>query len=114
MGGSIHSPLYLHATAVLQFQLTLTSYLYCGRIFIPWQTSSASRVDKQEKRSPIPSSWGSLRSEIKAKVCKPCWKKWEGMRVMVINEYQVNLGEESGRDLVKKQMKAFLKLGRAN
>ena len=33
------------------------------------------------------------------------------MRVMVINEYQVNLGDESGRDLVKKQMKAFLKIG---
>lgn len=38
-------------------------------------------------------------------------EKWEGMRVMVINEYQVNLGDESGRELVKKQMKAFLKLG---
>ncbi len=54
---------------------------------------------------------GRLESEIKAKVCLPCWRKWEGMRVMVINEYQVNLGEESGRDLVKKQMKAYLKLG---
>ena len=54
---------------------------------------------------------GRLEAEIKAKVCKSCWKKWEGMRVMVINEYQVNLGEESGRELVKKQMKAFLKLG---
>ena len=53
----------------------------------------------------------ALEAEIKAKVCKPCWKKWEGMRVMVINEYQVNLGDESGRELVKKQMKAFLKLG---
>lgn len=53
---------------------------------------------------------GKLESEIKAKVCKPCWKKWEGMRVMVINEYQVNLGDESGRELVRKQMKAFLKL----
>lgn len=30
---------------------------------------------------------------------------------MVINEYQVNLGDESGRELVRKQMKAFLKLG---
>jgi len=29
---------------------------------------------------------------------------------MVINEYQINLGEESGRDLVKEAMKAFLKL----
>ena len=54
---------------------------------------------------------GRLETEIKAKVCQPCWKEWEGMRVMVINEYQVNLGEESGRELVKKQMKAFLKLG---
>ena len=53
---------------------------------------------------------GKLESEIKAQVCKPCWKKWEGMRVMVINEYQVNLGDECGRELVK-QMKAFLKLG---
>ncbi len=54
---------------------------------------------------------GRLEAEVKSKVCQPCWKKWEGMRVMVINEYQVNLGEESGRELVKKQMKAFLKLG---
>ncbi len=54
---------------------------------------------------------GRLEAEIKAKVCLPCWKKWESMRVMVINEYQVNLGDENGRELVKKQMKAFLKLG---
>ena len=54
---------------------------------------------------------GKLETEIKAKVCKPCWKKWEAMRVMVINEYQVNLGDENGRELVRKQMKAFLKIG---
>ena len=54
---------------------------------------------------------GRLEAEVKAKVCKPCWKQWEGMKVMVINEYQVNLGEESGRELVKKQMRAFLNLG---
>ncbi|MBM4125560.1 MAG: Fe-S cluster protector protein [Nitrospira sp.] len=54
---------------------------------------------------------GKLEAEIKASVCKNCWKQWEGMRVMVINEYQVNLGEESGRELVKKQMRAFLNLG---
>jgi Fe-S cluster biosynthesis and repair protein YggX len=54
---------------------------------------------------------GKLEAEIKARVCTGCWKKWEGMRVMVINEYQVNLGDENGRELVRKQMKAFLKLG---
>jgi Fe-S cluster biosynthesis and repair protein YggX len=54
---------------------------------------------------------GKLEAEVKAKVCTACWKKWEGMRVKVINEYQVNLGDEGGRDLVRRQMKAFLKLG---
>ncbi len=56
---------------------------------------------------------GKLEAEVKSKVCLGCWKKWEGMRVMVINEYQVNLGDESGRELVRKQMKAFLKIGEA-
>ncbi len=54
---------------------------------------------------------GKLEAEIKSKICKACWKEWEGMRVMVINEYQVNLGEESGRELVKKHMRSFLNLG---
>ena len=54
---------------------------------------------------------GRMEGEVKSNVCRSCWKEWEGMRVMVINEYQVNLGEESGRELVKKQMRAFLKLG---
>ncbi len=56
---------------------------------------------------------GKLEAEIKAKICQPCWKEWEGMRVMVINEYQINLGDESGRETVKKHMRAFLKLGEA-
>lgn len=54
---------------------------------------------------------GRMESQVKSKICKSCWKEWEGMKVMVINEYQVNLGEESGRELVKKQMQSFLNLG---
>ena len=54
---------------------------------------------------------GRLESQVKSKICETCWREWEAMKVMVINEYQVNLGEESGRELVKKQMMAFLKLG---
>ncbi len=54
---------------------------------------------------------GRLESQIKSKICQRCWKEWEGMKVMVINEYQVNLGEESGRELVKKHMRSFLNLG---
>ena len=33
------------------------------------------------------------------------------MKTMVINEYQLNLGDESAREMLKKQMRAFLKLG---
>jgi Fe-S cluster biosynthesis and repair protein YggX len=54
---------------------------------------------------------GRMEAEVKNKVCKPCWKQWEGMRVMIINEYRINLGEESGRDMLRKQMRSFLNLG---
>ena len=53
---------------------------------------------------------GKLEPHIKANICAACWAEWVKMRVMVINEYQVNLGDESGRALVKEQMFAFLKL----
>jgi Fe-S cluster biosynthesis and repair protein YggX len=53
---------------------------------------------------------GKLESQIKAAVCAACWAEWVKMRVMVINEYQVNLGDESGRALVKEQMLSFLNL----
>jgi Fe-S cluster biosynthesis and repair protein YggX len=53
---------------------------------------------------------GRLESQVKAQICPACWAEWVKMRVMVINEYQVNLGDESGRALVKEQMFTFLKL----
>ena len=53
---------------------------------------------------------GKLESYLKSNICAACWGEWVKMRVMVINEYQVNLGDESGRALVKDQMFAFLKL----
>src|SRR5438132_13176684 len=53
---------------------------------------------------------GKLEAQVKANICAPCWAEWTKMRVMVINEYRVNLGDESGRALVKEQMLAFLKL----
>ena len=54
---------------------------------------------------------GRMEPEVKAKICKTCWKAWEGMRVMVINEYHINLGDETGRELLRKQMRSFLNLG---
>lgn len=59
---------------------------------------------------------GRMEKEIKDNICKNCWFEWNGpgkMKTMVINEYQINLGEESGREFLKKQMRSFLKLGEA-
>ena len=53
---------------------------------------------------------GKLETTVKGSICAACWAEWVKMRVMVINEYQVNLGDESGRALVKEQMFSFLKL----
>ncbi|OGW67080.1 MAG: hypothetical protein A3H49_00715 [Nitrospirae bacterium RIFCSPLOWO2_02_FULL_62_14] len=69
------------------------------------------KCGKDGESITAPLFMGRLEAEIKAKVCQSCWKEWEGMRVMVINEYQINLGDENGRDMVKKHMRAFLKLG---
>jgi Fe-S cluster biosynthesis and repair protein YggX len=69
------------------------------------------KCEKSSEAISDPIYLGRLEPVIKSKVCKACWKLWEGMRVMVINEYQVNLGDESGRELVKKQMLSFLNLG---
>ena len=56
---------------------------------------------------------GKLEQELKANVCGKCWDEWArpgGVKTMVINEYQLNLGDENGRAALKKQMRAFFKL----
>lgn len=68
------------------------------------------RCDNQGDAISEPLYLGKLEPQVKAAICAPCWAEWVKMRVMVINEYRVNLGEESGRALVKEQMLNFLKL----
>lgn len=56
---------------------------------------------------------GKLEEEIKQKVCQTCWNEWAGpggTKTMVINEYQLNLGDENARQTLKTQMRTFLKL----
>ena len=56
---------------------------------------------------------GKLEEELKNNVCEACWNEWNkpgGVKTMVINEYQLNLGDENGRAALKKQMRAFFKL----
>ena len=56
---------------------------------------------------------GKLEKEIKKNVCPDCWNEWNrpgGVKTMVINEYHLNLGDESARETLKSQMRAFFKL----
>ncbi|RMH33042.1 MAG: Fe-S cluster protector protein [Nitrospirae bacterium] len=56
---------------------------------------------------------GKMEQEIKEHVCQDCWNEWNrpgGVKTMVINEYHLNLGDESARNTLKQQMRAFFKL----
>lgn len=60
---------------------------------------------------------GKLEAEVKEKVCQTCWNEWAGpggTKTMVINEYQLNLGDESARATLKTQMRTFLKMDDTN
>src|SRR6266702_869503 len=68
------------------------------------------RCGNQGEAITEPLFLGKLETQVKANISAPCWAEWVKMRVMVINEYHVNLGDESGRALVREQMLNFLKL----
>ena len=53
---------------------------------------------------------GKIEPLIKANVCLLCWTEWTNMRVMVINELRLNLGDPSAREQLKQQMWTFLNL----
>ncbi len=53
---------------------------------------------------------GKLGETILAHTCPACWKQWEQQRVMVINEYRLNLGNPAHFDTLLRAMKEFLRL----
>jgi Fe-S cluster biosynthesis and repair protein YggX len=56
-------------------------------------------------RTPLP---GKLGQEIRARVCQDCWKEWEGMEVMVINELRLNFMDPASQEILSKHMREFL------
>ena len=68
------------------------------------------RCEKQAEMMTENLFLGKLEKDIKKNVCQECWNEWNrpgGVKTMVINEYHLNLGEESARDTLKNQMRAF-------
>ena len=71
------------------------------------------RCEKTAEMMTEPLFLGKSEQEVKERVCEACWTEWNkpgGVKTMVINEYHLNLGDETGRATLKKQMRAFLKL----
>ena len=71
------------------------------------------RCDKNAEMMTENLFLGKLEKDIKKNVCQDCWNEWTrpgGVKTMVINEFQLNLGDESGRDTLKNHMRAFFKL----
>ncbi|HIB53953.1 MAG TPA: Fe-S cluster protector protein [Nitrospirales bacterium] len=69
-----------------------------------------SKCGKPGEPVEEPLYMGKIEPLIKANVCLPCWTEWTNMRVMVINELRLNLGDPSGREQLKQQMWTFLNL----
>jgi len=56
---------------------------------------------------------GKLEKDVKKNVCQDCWNEWNrpgGVKTMVINEFQLNLGDENAREKLKNQLRSFFKL----
>ncbi len=53
---------------------------------------------------------GKVGEELKAKVCDVCWKEWYENSIKIINEYRLNLREQTARDFLATQMKIFFKM----
>ena len=71
------------------------------------------RCEQAAEMITEPMFMGKLEEELKNNVCGVCWNEWNkpgGGKTMVINEYQLNLGDENGRAALKKQKRAFFKL----
>lgn len=59
---------------------------------------------------PLPAK---LAAEIQDNVCADCWREWQGMEVMVINELRLNFMDPKSQDILNEQMREFFGLGSA-
>ncbi|MGD2063199.1 MAG: Fe(2+)-trafficking protein [Nitrospirota bacterium] len=73
-------------------------------------TITCSRCRQQASPMESCDFGGALGEKILANTCPACWKEWEAQRVIVINEYRLNLGNPQHFDTLMRNMKQFLML----
>ena len=51
-----------------------------------------------------------LSRKIRERICQRCWKEWEDMEVMVINELRLNFIDPAAQETLRQRMREFLEL----
>lgn len=59
-------------------------------------------------KPPLP---GETGAEVQERVCADCWREWQSMEVMVINELRLNFMDPKAQEILENQMREFLALG---
>ncbi len=73
-----------------------------------WKCTRCGKTDVSHlEKAPFP---GTLGTEIQEKVCATCWDHWDQARVMILNEYHLNMGNPEHFSALLQQMKYFLGL----
>lgn len=59
------------------------------------------------ERAPLPGAFGR---EIAERVCADCWREWQRVEVMVINELRLNFMDPGAQRVLDQQMRQFFLL----
>ncbi len=51
-----------------------------------------------------------LAKLVRDQVCAACWREWQEMEVIVINELRLNFMDPAAQDILHRRMKEFLEL----
>ncbi len=51
-----------------------------------------------------------LAKLVRDTVCAACWREWQEMEVIVINELRLNFMDPAAQDILHRRMKEFLEL----
>jgi Fe-S cluster biosynthesis and repair protein YggX len=65
------------------------------------------RSEGQLGGPPIP---GEIGKELVEKTCTSCWREWQNVEVMVINELRLNFMDPRAQEILSQHMREFLML----
>jgi Fe-S cluster biosynthesis and repair protein YggX len=76
-------------------------------------TLTCSRCGREAEGLENPPMPGPLGAKVHESVCAACWKEWQAMEVMVINELRLNFMDPGAQKILDRQMLEFLGLATA-